>query len=53
MALNLGPRTVKKKQDDTDRGKNERDPDPRVSSRRQLALRSQIIPESGTEKDYR
>jgi hypothetical protein len=44
---------VKEKQDDTDRGKNECDSDPRLSSRGQLVLRLQIIPESGTEKDYR
>ncbi len=43
---------MKKKQDDADRGKNERDPDPRLSSRSQLALGLQIIPESRTQKNY-
>ena len=45
--------TVKKKQDDTNRCKDERDPEPGLSSRSQLALGLQIISASGTQKDYR
>jgi hypothetical protein len=44
---------VKKKQDDTDCGKNECASDPGLSSGGQLTLGLQIIPESGAEKDYR
>jgi hypothetical protein len=44
--------TVNEKQDDTDCGKNECDPDPRPSGWSQLALCLQVIPESGTKKDY-
>jgi hypothetical protein len=36
---------------DTGRRKNECDPDPGLSSRGQLALGLQIIPEGGSEKD--
>jgi hypothetical protein len=44
---------VKEKQEDTDYGKNECNPNPRLPSRGQLAFGLQIIPEGGTEKDYR
>jgi hypothetical protein len=44
---------VKEKQKDANRGKYKCDPDPRLSGRGQLAFGLQIIPEGGTEKDYR
>jgi hypothetical protein len=43
---------VKEKQDDTDCGKNECDPDPGLSSGGQLTLGLQVISKGGTEKDY-